>query len=61
MSEDTCLHQVVAQEDLRQHNEEPWAALCLNKAIMHSIHLDKDKEQYTKQSQSSEHKLDRTV
>jgi hypothetical protein len=43
-SEDTCLHQVVAQEDLRQHTKEPRAAHCLNKAIMHSIHLDKDKE-----------------
>jgi hypothetical protein len=42
-SEDTCLHQVVAQEDLRQHTQEPQAAHCLNKAIMHSIHLDKDK------------------
>jgi hypothetical protein len=40
MSEDTCLHQVVAQEDLRQHTQEPQAGRCLNKAIIHSIHLD---------------------
>jgi hypothetical protein len=43
MSEDTCLHQVVAQEDLQQHTQEPQATRCLNKAIMHLIHLDKDK------------------
>jgi predicted ATPase len=60
-SEDTCLHQVVAQEGLRQHTQEPWAACCLNKAIMHSIQLDRDKEQYTKQMQSSEHWFDRAV
>jgi hypothetical protein len=47
--EDTCLHQVVAQEDLRQHAQEPRAARCLNKAITHSIHLNRDKKQYTKQ------------
>jgi hypothetical protein len=39
MSEDTCLHKVVAQEDLRQHTQEPRPARCLNKAIIHSIHL----------------------
>jgi hypothetical protein len=43
-SEDTtCLHQVVAQEGLQQHTQEPRAAHCLNKAIMHSIHLVNDK------------------
>jgi hypothetical protein len=42
-SEDTCLHQVVAQVDLRQHTQEPWAARCLNKVIIHSIHLVNDK------------------
>jgi hypothetical protein len=42
-SEDTCLHQVVAQEDLQQHTQEPRAARCLNKVIMHSIHLVNDK------------------
>jgi hypothetical protein len=41
--DDTCLHQVVAQEGLRQHTQEPQTARCLNKAIMHSIHLDKEK------------------
>jgi hypothetical protein len=43
MSEDTCLHQVVAQEDLQQQTQEPRAARCLNKAIMHSIHLVNNK------------------
>jgi hypothetical protein len=42
-SEDTCLHQVVAQEDLQQHTQEPRTARCLNKAIMHSIDLVNDK------------------
>jgi hypothetical protein len=42
-SKDTCLHQVVAQEDLQQHTQEPQAARCLNKAIIHSIHLVNDK------------------
>jgi hypothetical protein len=42
-SEDTCLHQVVAQEYLQQHTQEPQNARCLNKAIMHSIHLVNDK------------------
>jgi hypothetical protein len=41
--EDTCLHQVVAQEDLQQHTQAPHTARCLNKAIMHSIHLVNDK------------------
>jgi hypothetical protein len=41
--EDTCLHQVVTQGDLRQHTQEPRAARCLNKAITHSIHLVNDK------------------
>jgi hypothetical protein len=60
-SEDTCLHQVVAQEGLQQHTQEPQAARCLRKAVMHSTHLDNDKKQYTKHVQSSEHKLERTV
>jgi hypothetical protein len=42
-SEDTCLHQVVAQGDLQQHTQEPRAARCLNTTIMHSIHLVNDK------------------
>jgi hypothetical protein len=42
-SEDTCLHQIVAQGDLQQHTQEPRAAHCLNKAIIHSIHLVNDK------------------
>jgi hypothetical protein len=41
--EDTCLHQVVTQEDLQQHTQEPRTARCPNKAIMHSIHLVNDK------------------
>jgi hypothetical protein len=60
-SEDTCLHQVVAQEDLRQHTQEPRAARCLNKTIIHSIHLEKTDEQYTKHVQSSEHKSGMTL
>jgi hypothetical protein len=43
MSEDTCLHQVVAQGHPRHHTQEPRAARCLNKAFIHSIHLVKDK------------------
>jgi hypothetical protein len=41
--EDTFLHQVAAQEDLRQHTQEPRATRCQNKAIIHSIHLERDK------------------
>jgi hypothetical protein len=52
-SEDTCLHWVVAQEDLRQHTQEPQAARCLNKAFIHSIHLESTNEQHTKQVQLS--------
>jgi hypothetical protein len=37
-----CLHQVAAQESLRQRTQEPRAALCLRKAIMHSTHLGND-------------------
>ena len=59
--EETCLHQVVAKEDLRQHTQEPWTARCLNKAIMHSIHLESTNEQHTKYVQSSEHKFDKTL
>jgi hypothetical protein len=60
-SEDTCLHQVVAQEDLRQNTQEPRAAHCLNKAIIHSIHFKSKNEQHTKHVQSSEHKFDKTL
>jgi hypothetical protein len=42
-SEDTCLHQVVAQGDLQQHTQEPRATRCQNKAIIHSIDLVNDK------------------
>jgi hypothetical protein len=35
-SEDTCLHQVVAQEDIWQHTQEPQTTHCLNKVIIHS-------------------------
>jgi hypothetical protein len=52
-SEDTCLHQVVAQEDLRQHTQESRAARCLNKAIVHSLHLESTNKQHTKHVQSS--------
>jgi hypothetical protein len=54
-SEDTCLHQVAAQEDLRQHTQEPRAARCLNKAIIHSIHLECTNEQHIKHVQTLEH------
>jgi hypothetical protein len=54
-SEDTCLHQVVAQEDLRKHALEPRAARCLNKAIIHSIHLEMINEQHTNHVQTMEH------
>ena len=47
-SEDTCLHQVVAQGGLQQHTQEPQTARCLNKAIIHSIHLESTNEQHTK-------------
>jgi hypothetical protein len=46
MFEDTCLHQVVAQRDLRQHTQEPRAALCLSKASIHSIHLEGKNEHH---------------
>jgi hypothetical protein len=51
-SEDTCLHQVVAQGGLQQHTQEPRTARCLNKASMHSIHLESTTEQHTKHVQS---------
>jgi hypothetical protein len=50
-SEDTCLHQVVAQGALQQHTREPRTARCLNKASMHSIHLESINEQHTKHVQ----------
>jgi hypothetical protein len=55
-SEDTCLHQVVAQRDPRQHTQEPRAARCLNKASMHSIHLEgKQNEHHIKHVQTLAH------
>jgi hypothetical protein len=54
-SEDTCLHQVVAQRDLRQHTQEPQAARYLNKVIIHSIHLESTNEQHIKHVQTLEH------
>ena len=60
-SDDTCLHQVVAQEHLWQHTQEPRAARCLNKAIIHSIHLESTNEQHTKHVQSSEDKFDKIL
>jgi hypothetical protein len=48
---------LVGQEDLRQHNQEPRAACCLSKAIIHSIHLESTNEQHIKHVQSTEHKL----
>jgi hypothetical protein len=54
-SEDTCLHQVVAQGGLQQHTQEPWTARCLNKAITHSIHLESTNEQHTKHVQTLEY------
>jgi hypothetical protein len=52
MSEDTCLHRVVAQGGLQQHTQEPRTARCLNKAGMHSIHLESTNEQHTKHVQT---------
>jgi hypothetical protein len=54
-SEDTWLHQVVAKEDLQQHTQEPRAARCLSKAIIHSIHLESTNEQHIKHVQTLEH------
>jgi hypothetical protein len=54
-SEDTCLHQVVAQRDLRQHTQEPRAARCLNKTIIHSIHLESTNEHHIRHVQALEH------
>jgi hypothetical protein len=42
-SEDTCLYQVVAQGDFRQHTQEPRVARYLNKVIIHSKHLVNEK------------------
>jgi hypothetical protein len=47
-SEDTCLHQVVAQRDLWQHTQEPRVARCLNKVGMHSIHMESTNEHHIK-------------
>jgi hypothetical protein len=54
-SEYTCLHQVVAQGGLQQHTQEPQTARCLNKAIIHSIHLESTNEQHTKHVQTLEY------
>jgi hypothetical protein len=51
-SEGTCLHQVVAQGGLQQHTQESRTARCLNKASMHSIHLESTNELHTKHVQS---------
>jgi hypothetical protein len=56
-SEDTCLHQVAAQGGLQQHTQEPRTARCLNKASMHSIHLESTNEHHTKHLQILEHIL----
>jgi hypothetical protein len=53
--EDTCLHQVVAQGGLHQHTQEPRTARCLNKAIIHSIHLESTNEQHTIHVQTLEY------
>jgi hypothetical protein len=60
-SEDTFLHQVVAQEDLQQHTQEPRTARCLNKAIIHSIHLESTNEQHIKHVQTLDHISNATV
>jgi hypothetical protein len=54
-SEDTFLHQVVAQGGLQQHTQEPRTARCLNKAIIHSIRLESTNEQHTKHVQTLEY------
>jgi hypothetical protein len=54
-SEDACLYQVVSQRDLRQRTQEPRAARCLNKATIHSIHLESTNEQHIKHVQTLEH------
>jgi hypothetical protein len=54
-SKDTCFHQVVAQRDLRQHTQEPRATRCLNKAIIHSIHLESTNEHHIKHVPTLEH------
>ena len=59
-SEYTCLHQVVAQGGLQQHTREPWTARCLNKASMHSIHLESTNEHHTKHVQNIGTYLKRT-
>jgi hypothetical protein len=54
-SEETCLHQVVAQRDLRQHTLEPRAARCLSKASIHSIHLEGKNEHHINHVQTLAH------
>jgi hypothetical protein len=54
-SEDTCLHQVTAHRDLRQHTQESRAARCLSKAIIHSIHLENKNEHHIKHVQTLEY------
>jgi hypothetical protein len=58
-SEDTCLYQVVAQRDLRQHTQEPRATRCLNKVSIHSIHLESKNEHHIKHVQTLESQLKR--
>jgi hypothetical protein len=60
-SEDTCLHQVVAQRDLRQHTQEPRVARFLNKASIHSIHLESKNEHHIKHVQTLEHNSKRYI
>ena len=50
--EDTCLHQTADQGLLLQLPRETQTARCLNKASMHSIHLESTKEQHTKHVQT---------
>jgi hypothetical protein len=57
--ENTCLHQVVSKGGLQQHTQESRTARCLNKASMHSIHLESTNEHHTKHVQTLEHILKR--
>ena len=54
-SEDTCLHQVVAQKGLQQHTQESRTARCLSKASIHSIHLESKNEHHIKHVQTLEY------
>jgi hypothetical protein len=48
---------MVAQGGLQQHTQEPRTAHCLNKASMHSIHLESTNEHHIKHVQALEHIL----